>query len=256
VYHIVGGDVSMNGCGMENCYGNGYLNLGLDDSANVTVNNGTTFNLRSEYVPDVALGAGWAVGPFQFGRGPKSLVINGGRYDFTNTSAPVVADLVAFNYDEGAYGAINRTMVWINAPVAPSDLLAPFAGRGNFNRYCRNALDVRNTYTRFVSGTGTVITIPIVSQVNATQRHVLRILAVNRNPNTNVPYGTELTLDFASLNTLVNISYWNSKNVASVAASGMNLQITLSNALVNPEIIIEPLSTDQKLIDLDNITIA
>lgn len=256
VYQFDGGDVVMNGCGTENAYGNGFVGFSLDQSTNVTVNNCTAFILASTYDPTATRGANWAVGPFQFGNGPANLTINGGRYSFANAVAPVVADLVAFNYDQNAYGIRNLSMVNVGSTVIPTNLQNAFAGRGDFNRYCRIPINYRNQYTRTLSGTGTVITIPIVSQNASTQRHVIRLLGVNRASNSTAVLGTEATIDFASLTNIVSISFWNSKNITSVAASGMNLQITLTSALTNPEIVIEPLSTNQKLIDLNNITIA
>jgi hypothetical protein len=256
IYQFDGGDVVVNGCGTENSYGNGIFGFSLDQSTDVTVNNGTAFGCSSTYVPDSSLGTGWAVGPFQFGRGPANLTINGGRYTWTNTAAPVVADLVAFNYDEGTYGSRNLMMVNVSSTVLPSNLQSPFAGLGNYFKFCRIAIDSRNQYTRQISGTGTVITIPIVSQADSAQRHLIKILAINYDSNNTNPYGTEASIDFASLTALYNISYWNSKNISSVTASGMNLQITLTSSLVNPSIVIEPLSTNQRLINLNNITIA
>jgi hypothetical protein len=256
IFQFNGGDIVMNGCGTENSYGNGFVGFALDQSTNVTANNCTAFVFASTYDPTATRGADWAVGPFQFGNGPANLTINGGRYTYSNAVAPVVADLVAFNYDQGAYGVRNLSMVNVGSTVIPSNLQNAFAGRGDFNRFCRIPINYRNQYTRKLSGTGTVITIPIVSQANSAQRHVIRLLGVNYASNSTAVRGTEATIDFASLTTISSISFWNSKNIASVAASGMNLQITLTSALTDPEIVIEPLSTNQKLIDLSNITIA
>jgi hypothetical protein len=264
VYSFNKCDITLNGCGVENSSGNGIISLGADGGNSVVVNSMTAFLVDSTYVPTTewATYPNWAVGPIQTGNNPNSLQINGGRWNWQNTVVPVsyptkpVASLVAFNFDASGYPGRKNIMVNVAGTLIPDDNTFPFAGNGNYFEFCRSSFNTQPKFQFKLSGTGTVITIPIVSQGTSTQRHVIKILGVNDASNNINPYGTEASIDFASFTALYNVSYWNSKNVTSVAASGMNLQITLTSALVNPIIWVEVLSTDPKLISLNNITIA
>jgi hypothetical protein len=263
VYSFNKCDITLNGCGVENSSGNGVISLGADGGNSVVVNSMTAFLVDSTYVPtEWATYPNWAVGPIQTGNAPNSLQVNGGRWNWQNTVVPVsyptkpVASLVAFNFDAGGYPGRKNIMVNVAGTLIPDDNTFPFAGNGNYFEFCRSSFNTQPKFQFKLSGTGTVITIPIVSQGTSSQRHVIKILGVNDASNNNNPYGTEASIDFASLTALYNISYWNSKNVASVTGSVMNLQITLTSALVNPIIWVEVLSTDPKLISLNNITIA
>jgi hypothetical protein len=263
VYSFNKCDITLNGCGVENSSGNGVISLGADGGNSVVVNSMTAFLVDSTYVPtEWATYPNWAVGPIQTGNNPNSLQINGGRWNWQNTVVPVsyptkpVASLVAFNFDASGYPGRKNIMVNVAGTLIPDDNTFPFAGNGNYFEFCRSSFNTQPKFQFKLSGTGTVITIPIVSQGISTQRHVIKILGVNDASNNVNPYGTEASIDFASFTALYNISYWNSKNVASVTGSVMNLQITLTSALVNPIIWVEVLSTDPKLISLNNITIA
>jgi hypothetical protein len=263
VYSFNKCDITLNGCGVENSSGNGIISLGDDGGNSVVVNSMTAFLVDSTYVPtEWATYPNWAVGPIQTGNGPNSLQVNGGRWNWQNTVVPIsyptkpVASLVAFNFDAGGYPGRNNIMVNVAGTLIPDNNTFPFAGNGNYFEFCRSSFNTQPKFQFKLSGTGTVITIPIVAQGNGEQRHVLTLLGVTDQAGFAAARGTEATINFASLNSLLNIGYWNSNNITSVTASGMNLQITLTASLVDPIIWIEVLSTDPKLITLNNITIA
>jgi hypothetical protein len=260
VYQFKGGDVVMNGCGAENCYGNGFVGFEKDQGGTVTVNNGATFGstagVISEYVPALSLGSGYAVGAFQTSNGPCVLNINGGRYSYINNAAPVVADLVAYNYDEGAYGDRNTTMVSINGVLIPSELSRPFAGRGNWFKYCRNSVNTGNTFHVKAVGTGSKITLPVTPQSGTPRRHLIRLLGINTDGSGVGVNAVEASIGFTSQMTTSNLSFWNTSNVANVLPVGGTIEITLLAPMTDPEFTIDFLSTNGKLLDLNGITIS
>jgi hypothetical protein len=264
IYHFNKCDITLDGCGTENSYGNGVINLGTDGGNSIVINTMTAYLASSEYVPTTEWTTypNWAVGPIQTGSGPNSLQVNGGRWNWSNTVVPVsfptkpIASIVAFNFDAGGSPGRKNIMVNLSGTLLPSDNTFPFAGNGNYYEFCRSAWNNQPKYQFVLSGSGSTITIPVTSQASAAERHVIKILGVTDDFNFAAARGTEATINFASLTSLLNIGFWNSNNITSVTSSGMNLQINLTTALVNPIIWIEILSTDPKIIDLSNITIA
>jgi hypothetical protein len=265
--------VVMNGCGTENSYGNGIVSFG-SGSNQVTINNIHTFAIKSEFVPDYTSYPNYAVGPIDTGLGRNSLVINGGLLDFSNTVVPVshpakpIATLVAFNYLQGTYGVQSEKMVFVSSTFAPAG--TQFAGQGDTLRYCTFLWDQYNnpvitglqthdfqvTRSRSITGSGTVISIPFVSQGAQNRKHTLRVWGIDNTSNGNLSLAFSVNIGCASLTSVVNVTSGNLFGVTSVAASGLNVEITLPSSLTNPIICVEAVSERSTLIDLDNISIA
>jgi hypothetical protein len=159
-------------------------------------------------------------------------------------------------------------MVTVNSLISPRSAY-PFAGRGNHTRYCRYGDNTPVSFTKTLTGSGTVLTIPIIGNTALNYRHLIRLLAVNNQSNSSAPIGTEATIQLSSFTSInaPSLAYWNDQNIASIASTGLNLEVTLTSSLTNPTVMIEPLYAGrfgtapgsgnyQPFIDFENMSIA
>jgi hypothetical protein len=149
----------------------------------------------------------------------------------------------------------------ITDPGIPRSLIGNGLGPNtNINLYYIGDDKQYRTY-QFVQSAGTVLTIPIVSQALNWIKHSLHIRGVSADiAGSDNPRPFETTVGFRSLTSLADITSNNAYGITSVTASGMNLIVTLANAINNVVVTIDPLYADrytgfrQELIDFDNIT--
>jgi hypothetical protein len=113
---------------------------------------------------------------------------------------------------------------------------------------------------QFAAAAGTVLTIPIVSQNSAWIKHSLQIRGCTQDGAASNPRPFESTIAFRSLTSLADITSNNAYGITSVTDSGMNLVVTLANAVDGIIVTIDPLYRDRRngfaieAIDFDNIT--
>lgn len=272
VYHFYEDNrVVMNGCGCEKSYGNGIVAFGGGNNQ-LTINNLHSSLIKSEYVPNYTTYPNYAIGPIQFGLGFNTLTVNGATLDFQNSvvtsSYPTkpVAGFVAFNYEEATYGVRNQKMVVLNS-INP--VTVPFAGQGNFGRYCLSAWslyqDPVTTGTAYhdgvvvralkVMGSGTTIRIPVTSQSSQNRKHTIRISGFDSTANGVDSKAFSVNVGFSSLTSISNITSGNLFGVASVTSNGLNLDIVLPSSINSPFIKIELFCEIYTLIQVDNITV-
>lgn len=255
VYHFFICNMTINGCGAEAAYGNGVINA---TSSKLTINNITSYSCRSEYVPDYITYPNYAVGPVQLGTSWNTITATNLFFlDWQNTvvnstyPTKPVATLIAYNKTSPTFGQV------FLSPGSRTD----FAGQGNIDLDCTYpaATYTQTTYYTTLSGTGTVISIPIRAQTGINVKHCIKITGLNGTVNATSPLPFEATAFFVSLNSgPISISTTGLVNVSSVAAagSGSALNFTLSASRTNPYMKIELLSENYTLIETDAITIA
>jgi hypothetical protein len=270
VYHFFTSSVVMNGCGAEGCYGNGVV--GVEIGSNIMVNNLTSYSCRSAFVPDYAKYPNYAVGPIQTGTSACRLFITGlHTEDWHNTavdsSYPTkpVAGAVAFNYDEAAGGAQVTNMVLVGGASGASSVT--FAGNGPWRKYCLTTNDLTNVVRGdnktisapiVVTGTGTKILIPIKSQTTTNRKHYLKITGLDGAVHGSIPCGFQGECFFVSRNSgPINFTTFNLQNITSLARNAENagVEVTLSASRTNPMIMLEILSEQPSLIDIEHITL-
>lgn len=270
VYHFYTSSVVMNGCGAEGCYGNGVV--GMEFGSEITINNLTSYSCRSTFVPDYAKYPDYAVGPIQTGTTACSLLIVGLHVeDWHNTVVDAtyptkpVAGAVAFNYDDAAGGAKATKMVIVGGASGAS--AGTFAGHGQWRRYCLTSYDLGNVIRGenkiisapiVVTGTGTKIVIPIKPQATINRKHYLKITGLDGTANGVTPLRFQGECAFVSLNAgPINFTTWNLQNVTAMASNAGKtaVEVTISTSRTNPMIMLEILSEQPSLIDIDHITI-
>lgn len=255
VYDFFICNMTINGCGAEASYGNGVINA---TSSELTINNITSYSCRSEYVPDYATYPNYAVGPVQLGLSWNNITASNlffldWQNTVVNTSYPTkpVASKVAYNKTSALPGS-----VFIHAGDA-----SIFAGQGDIVNDCLfPSSDYNKTiHYKTITGTGTVISIPITSQSTINRKHTIIITGLDGTSNGVVPLPFAATASFVCLDAgPINITTTGLQNVSSVAAagSGSALEFTLSASRTNPLLKIELLSEQYSLIEVDNATIA
>lgn len=255
VYNFFICNMTMNGCGAEAAYGNGVINA---TSSELTINNITSYSCRSEYVPDYTTYPNYAVGPVQLGLSWNNITASNLFFlDWQNTVVNVsyptkpVASKIAYNKTSATPGQV------FLSPGAFSD----FAGQGAIKTDCTFPAPkyTETTYYKTITGTGTVLSIPIVAQSTVNRKHTIKITGLDGTSNGVVPLPFEATASFVSLASgPINISTTGLQNVSSVAAagSGSALNFTISASRTNPLLKIELLSEQYNLINVDAITIA
>jgi hypothetical protein len=117
-----------------------------------------------------------------------------------------------------------------------------------------------NAYVRDyiqLSGTGTVISIPVTSNLLINKKHMFRLMGMNGAATASQPYAFTADFAFSSLDALNNLTTLNSSTlVSSITVSGMNITITLTQSITDPILNIQVTSEDATLLDFDSITIA
>jgi hypothetical protein len=247
--------MTINGCGAEAAYGNGVINA---TSSELTINNITSYSCRSEYVPDYTTYPNYAVGPVQLGLSWNSITASNLFFlDWQNTVVNIsypskpVASKIAYNKTSAISGS-----VFIHAGDA-----SIFAGQGDIINDCLFPTSDYNKTIRYktITGTGTVISIPITSQTAINRKHTIIITGLDGTSNASVPLPLAATVSFVSLDSgPINLVTTGLQNVSSVAAagSGSAIEFTLSASRTNPLLKIELLSEQYSLIEVDNATIA
>ena len=274
VYNFITSNMTINSCGAEYSYGDGVFKF--NGACQITLNAPNQFGCSSEYVPNYASYGDVAVGPIQTEvAGPVNLLQISSPRDMSGWTNPVVATtyptkpisaLLAFNYLDGTYGVRTDTPAVItSASGASADLIKGVASDKYavaINQLKRDPVII-GTLTQGgmqsrgleLVGTGTIITIPFVSQGARNFKHLLRIMGRRSQFNSNVPNAFAATMGVSSLLALTNVTSGNLFNVTSVTISGLNLQITLSASIVDPVMFVETQSENIALIDFANATI-
>jgi hypothetical protein len=255
VYNFFICNMTMNGCGAEAAYGNGVINA---TSSQLTINNITSYSCRSTYVPDYATYTNYAVGPVQLGLSwnkitASNLYFLDWQNTAVNTSYPSkpVASVVAYNKTSSFFGQV------FLSPGAFTD----FAGQGEIKQDCTFPAPTytQNIYYQTITGTGTVISIPITSQSVTNRKHTIILTGLDGTINGSSPLPFAATASFVALNAgPINIVTTGFQNMTSVTAagSGSALNFTISASRTNPIVKIELLSEDVKLINVTSTTIA
>lgn len=255
VYNFFLCNMTINGCGAEAAYGNGVIN---STSSELTINNITSYSCRSEFVPDYTTYPQYAVGPVQLGLSWNNITATNLYFldwqnTVVNTSYPTkpVSPKVAYNKTAATPGQV------FLSPAAFTD----FKGIGNIKRDCTFPAPTytASTYYKTLTGTGTVISIPIVSQSTVNRKHTIIITGLDGTFNGLVPLPFAATASFVCLDAgPINIVTTGLQNVSGVAAagSGSALNFTLSASRTTPLLKIEILSENYDLVDVDATTIA
>lgn len=255
VYHFFICNMTINGCGAEAAYGNGVINA---ISSQLTINNITSYSCRSEFVPDYGTYPNYAVGPVQLGLSWNTITASNLYFlDWQNTvvnstyPTKPVAEKIAYNKTSAFFGQV------FLSPGSFSD----FAGQGAIEKDCTFPAPTytENNYYKTLSGTGTVISIPITAQNSVNRKHTITISGLDGTYNASVPLPFAATASFVCLDVgPINIATTGLQNVSSVTAagSGSAINFTISAARTNPYLKIQILSEDNNLIDIDGTTIA
>jgi len=274
IYDITSSQITFNSCAAENSYGNGiFRTVGNSD---VVINSPFSNICFSTFVPDYTTYPNFGVGPIQTDQGYSAITINSPRLTWQNTEVATnyptkpQATLVAFNYSEVTYGVQNTKMVVVNSVRLDCSVANLFAGQGNYAKYCvvswanysnpsviGNATHVNNTSIPVnITGSGTIITIPFVSQGAVNIKHLLNFYGFNTDSNAINTYPFTGIAGAKSLTSVTNVTSGNLFGVTSVTSSGLNLLITLSNTVVNPQVYFNVMSENVALINFSGITIA
>lgn len=140
-----------------------------------------------------------------------------------------------------------------------TNLTEPAGSTKNLNLFVIDDTPQLRTY-QFAAAGGTVLTIPIISQNSQWVKHSLHIRGCTQDGANSNPRPFESTIGFRSLTSLADITSNNAYGITSVTASGMDLVVTLANAVDGIIVSINPMYRDrqncvrEELIDFNNIT--
>jgi hypothetical protein len=170
-----------------------------------------------------------------------------------NTSYPTkpVAQKIAYNKTSSTFGQV------FLSPGAFTD----FAGQGAIKQDCTFPVPTytQSIYYQTITGTGTVISIPITAQNSVNIKHTITITGLDGTFNSSVPLPFAATASFVCLNSgPINIVTTGLQNVSSVTAAGTGsaINFTISASRTNPIVKIELLSGNYNLINVTGTTIA
>jgi hypothetical protein len=255
VYNFFICNMTMNGCGAEAAYGNGVIN---STSSELTINNITSYSCRSDYVPDYATYTNYAVGPVQLGLSWNNITASNlyfldwqnGVVNNSYPSKPVASKI-----------AYNKTAVTPGQVFLSPGKFTDFAGQGAIKNDCTfpDPTYTKSTYFQTITGTGTVISIPITAQTTVNRKHTITISGLDGTFNSLVALPFAATASFVALNAgPFDITTTGLQNVSSVTAagSGSALNFTISASRTNPIVKIEILSEDYGLVNVAGTTIA
>jgi hypothetical protein len=255
VYNFFLCNMTINGCGAEASYGNGVI---TSISSEMTINNITSYSCRSEYLPDYATYPDYAVGPVQLGLSWNNITATNLYFldwqnTVVNTSYPTkpVASKIAYNKTSATPGQV----------FLSRGAFSDFAGQGAIKKDCTFPAPAytQSTYYQTITGTGTVISIPITAQNVVNRKHTIIITGLDGTFSGSVPLPFAATASFVCLDVgPINITTTGLQNMTSVTAagSGSALNFTISASRTNPIVKIELLSEDYNLIDVDGTTIS
>jgi hypothetical protein len=255
VYNFFLCNMTINGCGAEAAYGNGVIN---STSSELTINNITSYSCRSEFVPDYATYPNYAVGPVQLGLSwnnitSSNLFFLDWQNTVVNTTYPTkpVASKIAYNKTSATPGQV----------FLSRGAFTDFAGQGAIKQDCTfpDPTYTQSTYFQTITGTGTVISIPIIAQNVVNRKHTITITGLDGTFSGLVPLPFAATASFVCLDVgPINITTTGLQNVSSVAAagSGSALNFTISASRTNPIVKIEILSENYNLVNVAGTTIS
>ena len=262
--------VAMNGCGVENCWGNGAVCCA---ASYLTINGLVCTNVKSRFVANPSQKA---VGMIVHGSDASNIIINSlfTNNDFENlyvteTYPNAEQYLIAYNYATSVYGARNGKGIVASGLHSYSAPL--LGGIGDYAADCvvldeygevvsvgnhlnlggRKFYPVRN----LTHGSGSnKLTIPFNSQSSANRVHLIRVTGLNSVNNSNIPNAFEFTLEIASLSNVNHATLiQKSSDSMSVAVSGMNAVITLPASYTSLYVSVETMSVKDNLINLDGM---
>jgi hypothetical protein len=275
IYDFESSTFTLNSCAAENSFGSGAVTI--QGNCFLTINSLFVDTCSSTFVPNYGSFGNVAVGPIyvrEIGAG-SVVTINATRINSwsnpevaTNHPTRPIASLLAFNYLESTYGDLTgRTLAVItSATELTNDAIKGIAA----SKYCKTIdqlfrdpvfigrVSQGSKFSRQinVSGSGTVITIPFVSQSSINRKHKLTVSGINNQSNGSFSNAFSVDIGCTSLTSLSNLTSGNLFGVTSVAISGLNLNITLPSSVTGARIYVDVLSEAGSLIDLDNISIA
>ena len=264
--------VAMNGCGVENSWGNGAV---CCVATYLTINGLVCTNVKSEQEVNPT---SRAVGMIVHNSEASKIIINSvfTNNDFENSyvkeNYPNTEQyLIAYNYGNNQYGA--RGSKGIIASGLHSYSAPLIGGVGDYENEClilddhgeivkvENYLNVigRKFYpvrTLTNSNGSNKLTIPFNSQSDSNRVHLIRVAGINNQSNSNIPNAFDFTLEIASLSTVNHAALISaSSDSMSVTTSGMNAIITLPATYTSLNISIETMSVKDNLINLDGIVL-
>lgn len=257
VYYFNVSDMTITDCGAEGCYGNGVI---FAANTQLTINNIFSYGCSSTYLPDYATYPNYAVGPIQLSAASNKITyLNGFHSVWTNPTVTAlskpIADEVALNLDANLYPNSGPQLFMTNKSAStPSVKGTADASIYAYSWYTQYSSPVFNgnitngsngiiTKAVKITGTGTVINIPITSQTSQNFKHYIKIKGIDGTSNGTNPYPFEATFAFSSLNAISTISSTGLWNVTTVAAgSGVSINVTLASSHTNPILTYEIIS--------------
>ena len=264
VYHFDQSDVTVNHTGSEGSYGNGVFSM---QNSVITINNMFSYDCRSRYEPNYTAYPNYAVGPIQCSTAPNRVTINNAfnrvwTNELVAQQYPLkpIATLVAFNYDENSIGIIEGTQVFLATDPggAPTVL-----GMGPIKRNVRSSYNPQGNFqsivqTYQITGTGTVIRLPITAQGTQNYKHLVKVKGISGTFNSSNALPFEATFAFGGTTTPLTVTSTGLWNVTSVAAagSGSAIEITLSASRTDPFVSFEIVSEKVILVDALNASIS
>ena len=262
----------MSGCGAENCYGDGAVHC---NATYLTINGLICTNVKSEREVDPSIRA---VGLVVHSGEASKIVINGllVNSDFENVyvtkNYPTAEQyLLAYNYTNSTYGARGDKGIIASAVKSLQNQI--LGGVGDYNKECllldeygkvvyaekQLNVDGRKFYpVRTLTSTSgsNKLSIPFISQSNCNYVHLVRVMGINNEINSNVPNAFEFTLEISSLSDVNHAALINaSSDSMSVATSGLNAIVTLPATYTSLNVSIETMSIKDNLINLDAVTL-
>ena len=270
VYHfIMSRGVTMNGCGVENCWGDGAVH---SEASWLTINGLVCTNVKSAYEKTEG-----AVGMITHNGEASKIIINSvfANNAFENTYVKAKNPnaeqyLIAYNYSHSVYGERDTVAIIASGLHCHNPIIG---GSGNFAKDCLimdeygkvvNVLEQLNLNGRrfypvlsLVSGSGSnKLIIPFHSQSNCNYVHYIRVIGINNYKNENIPNAFEFTLEVSSLNTANHATLINkSGSGMSVSTSGMNAIVTLPATYYYLNISVEIMSVKEDLINVGGISL-
>lgn len=138
IYNFDQCSMTLNSIGAEGSYGNGVI---CSSSSLLSINSSFSYGCMSSFRPDSVRFPGYAVGPIQCTTAANSLVIATPFHrGWTNRAisprdvSRLVAELVAFNYDENSLGKSSALQVLVMGGLSPAGSL--IKGMGPIRKNC------------------------------------------------------------------------------------------------------------------------
>lgn len=239
--------VSVTGCGAESSYGNGLLRV---NASTIVVNGLRGYDIRSTYVPNYVTFPNFYVGPIQANvtSGTGSINLNGVDIDtWSNASADSNKQaVIAYNNNGTDPGVIVIEHGRMRLNACPSVAVGGLGATTNVkNRSTIPAYtdfgDRRIYNTKVVTGaSSTLLRIPMLSQGASNRRAHCKVTMISDVSNATTVRGGVAEFSFSHLTSVANVATLAALgNVASIAANGLNIDITLTLAVTEIKIAVE-----------------